>query len=56
MEKKGLFVRVHEWLAQPFQSGGSALNWVLFLGLIIIASWLWDSVLLLFLRKSREVV
>lgn len=34
------------WFQHPFQSGGSALNWILFVGLLIIAAWFWNHVLL----------
>lgn len=34
------------WLATPFKTSGSALNWVLFVGLLIVAIWFWQVVLL----------
>lgn len=34
------------FLNHPFNAGGTALNWVLFVGLLIIAAWLWNTVLL----------
>lgn len=34
------------WLKTPFKSGGSALNWVLFVGLLVVAVWFWQIVLL----------
>jgi hypothetical protein len=37
---------VVDWFKQPFQSQGSAVNWVLFVGLIVIAAWFWHVVLL----------
>lgn len=55
MGEKGFFPAIHAWLARPFNAGGSALNWTLFVMLIIIAAWFWQSVLLMFLRKSGEV-
>jgi hypothetical protein len=45
-QKKGLVPAVIDWFAHPFQSTGSALNWVLFVGLLIIAAWFWNHVLL----------
>lgn len=36
---------VSKWAASPFSSGMSALQWVLFLGLIICASWMWTRLL-----------
>lgn len=34
------------WASHPFQTSGSALNWVLFVGLLIVATWFWNHVLL----------
>jgi hypothetical protein len=42
----GLVTSFLSWLKQPFQSGGSALNWLGFVGLLIIAAWFWNHVLL----------
>lgn len=42
----GLIDSIKQWLAQPFQSGQSAGKWVLFVGLVIIAAFLWNTVLL----------
>lgn len=53
--KKGLFVQFHEFLARPFNSSGSAFQWTLFLGFLIIVIWMWNSVLLLFVRKTAAV-
>jgi len=41
-----IFSDIVAWFQQPFQSGGSAVNWVLFVGLIIIAAWMWHVILL----------
>jgi hypothetical protein len=35
-----------DWLAHPFNTTGSALNWVLFVGLLLIAAWFWNHVLM----------
>lgn len=45
-QQDGLIGSVVNWLAHPFNSSGSALNWVLFLGLLFIAGWFWNHVLL----------
>lgn len=45
-QKNGLFGSVVNWFAHPFTTSGSALNWVLFVGLLIIAAWFWNHVLL----------
>ena len=42
----GFLGSVLDWMATPFQSQGSALNWVLFVGLIIVAIWFWQVILL----------
>jgi hypothetical protein len=44
--KNGLIGGVVDWLKHPFDSRGSAFNWVLFVGLLVIAAWLWNTVLL----------
>ena len=49
--KQGLLSSTLAWLKQPFSAEGSALSWVLFVGLIIIAAWMWNTVLL----RIREV-
>jgi hypothetical protein len=36
---------VKAWFERPFNSNGNVLNWVLFLGLIIIIVWMWNTVL-----------
>lgn len=45
-ENKGLLGSVMDWFAHPFQSNGSALDWVLFLGLLVAAFWFWQVILL----------
>lgn len=42
----GILGVVFKWLAHPFDTQGSALNWVLFLGLLIVAAWFWQHTLL----------
>lgn len=46
MNNQGLLGNVLDWFAHPFQSEGSAFNWVLFVGLLIVAAWFWQVVLL----------
>ena len=46
MEQKGFWNSVGGWFTAPFNAQGSALNWVLFVGLIIIAAFLWQTVLI----------
>jgi hypothetical protein len=49
---KGLIQNINSWWMQPFNTKGSAFNWVLFVGLIVIAAFLWQLVLL---ELAREV-
>jgi hypothetical protein len=42
----GLVTGILGWVKQPFTSSGSALNWVLFVGLLIIAAWFWNHILM----------
>jgi hypothetical protein len=50
-KRMGLFSGVASWLKQPFQSGQNAWKWVLFVGLIIVAAALWNTVLLHITRE-----
>ena len=45
-ENTGILASIGGWFKQPFQAGGSALNWVLFVGLVIIAAFLWQTILI----------
>lgn len=45
-QNNGLIPTMNSWWMHPFQAGGSAFNWVLFVGLIIIAVFLWQLVLI----------
>lgn len=42
--ENGLVNDVIGWFAHPFSTSGSALNWVLFVGLLAIAAWFWNHV------------
>lgn len=33
-----------DWAKHPFDEGGSAFNWILFVGLLVIAAWMWNHV------------
>lgn len=44
--QQGIIGHVIGWFAHPFTTSGSALNWVLFVGLLIVAAWFWNHVLL----------
>jgi hypothetical protein len=45
-QQDGLIGSVVNWFAHPFNSTGNALTWVLFVGLLICAAWMWNHVLL----------
>lgn len=45
-QRDGLVGSVINWFAHPFNSQGNALTWVLFVGLLIIAAWWWNHILL----------
>jgi len=34
-----------DWLKRPFREDGSAINWFLFVGLMLAISWLWSRIL-----------
>jgi hypothetical protein len=51
-EKKGIIGSITEWWAHPFNTQGSAMNWVLFVGLLIVAAFLWQTVLLLLAKEA----
>jgi hypothetical protein len=42
----GFLGNILGWFAHPFQSQGSAWNWILFVGLLIVAAWFWQWSLL----------
>lgn len=42
----GLVNSVMDWFQHPFQTSGSAYNWFLFVGLLIVIGWLWHVILL----------
>lgn len=44
--------RFDRWWKQPFNAQGSAMTWVLFVGLLIIAAFLWQTVLILGFGKE----
>lgn len=48
----GFVAEVLGWAKKPFNAQGSALNWILFVGLLAIAAWMWNTVLI---KLSNEV-
>lgn len=42
--RKG-FIHLADWVKQPFSVQMDAINWVLFLGFVIIVSFFWTRVL-----------
>lgn len=51
-QESGILGAVGGWLAHPLNTQGSALNWVLFLGLLIVAVWFWQHTLLAILDEA----
>lgn len=45
MDNPGLMTRLMEWVRHPYSSDMSATKWVLFLGLILIAVFMWSRVM-----------
>ena len=41
----GFVSRVKGWIAHPFTSDMSILNWALFVGLVLIAAFFWTRVM-----------
>lgn len=37
---------ITDWMAHPFSGQGTAFQWVLTIGLLIVALWFWQVVLL----------
>lgn len=44
--QSGFVSEIIGWAKKPFNSQGSILNWILFVGLLIIAAFMWNLVLL----------
>ena len=42
----GLIGTIVTWFQHPFNSQGSVLNWILWVGCLIIGAWLWNTVLM----------
>lgn len=51
-QNTGFLGNILGWFAHPFNTGGSAVNWVLFVGLLIVAIWFWQVILM---DIAREV-
>ena len=45
-QNPGLLANIGKWWSHPFNTQGSAMNWILFVGLVIIAAFMWQLVLL----------
>lgn len=45
MDEPGIFALVQEWLARPFKADGTVLDWFLFLGVVMIAAFLWSRII-----------
>ena len=56
LQNTGLVSTIGNWIAHPFNANGTALNWVLFLGLIIVAAFAWNLVIITVVHKVLEEV
>lgn len=45
-DNNGLISDIINWFAHPFRTDGSAFNWLMFVGLLMIIAWFWNIVLL----------
>jgi hypothetical protein len=36
---------LHNWYAKPFRGDGTVMQWFAFVGLVLIAAWVWRSVI-----------
>lgn len=36
---------INRWMKQPFNAEGSVINWVLFLGLVMMVIWFWSRII-----------
>jgi hypothetical protein len=52
----GFLANMEAWFNQPFSTQGSALNWVLFVGLLLVAVMLWQFVLIDLTADARAVL
>jgi hypothetical protein len=43
---------VSDWMQHPFSGSGSAFQWVLTIGLILVAIWFWHWVVLSIYRED----
>lgn len=41
----GVYSAISKWLAKPFDSNGNALNWFLFVGLLLVIIFAWSRVI-----------
>lgn len=49
----GIFGSIGAWIKKPFDAQGSAVKWILFVGLLIIAAFFWQLILLEIVRKGE---
>lgn len=56
LQQTGLVSSLGKWYAHPFNADGSALNWLLFVGLVIIVAFLWNLVIITVVPKTMEVI
>ncbi len=44
-ERNSLLDSILDWFTHPFRTDGNAVNWLLFVGLLMCAMWFWQTVL-----------
>jgi len=50
-DNKGLIGQINSWWMHPFNSQGSAFTWVMFVGILVIAAFMWQLILLEFAKE-----
>lgn len=48
----GILSAVTNWFAHPFNADGSAFNWIMFVGLLFCAAWLWNTGVLFAIKET----
>lgn len=56
LQDTGLVSTLGKWYAHPFNANGTALNWILFLGLVIVAAFLWNLVIIQMVPKIESAI
>ncbi len=54
LQSSGLLTNIGNWFRHPFDARGNALNWILFLGFVIVVAFLWNVVLIRYVLPSVD--